>query len=137
MWFIILYCCSVVLAQLVERSVLFPLNFLINFLQNQYSFPLICTAMLTPLEQPFSYNSFIMNLKLESISSPTWFYFFKNGFGFSMIDPDFLLLYMPSNFVFDNGCCDRYLAEYLEFTFFLERASYFVLGISDFASRSP
>lgn len=52
------------------------------------------------------------------------------------MDPDFLLLCMPNNFLLDDWYFDRYLVEYLDFAFFLKRVLYFVLGASYFVSGS-
>lgn len=52
------------------------------------------------------------------------------------MDPDFLLLCMPNNFLLDAWYFDHYLVEYLDFAFFLKRVPYFVLGASYFVSGS-
>lgn len=52
------------------------------------------------------------------------------------MDPDFLLVYAPSNFSLDTKYYDSYLVEYLHFAFILKRLSSFVLVASYFASRS-
>lgn len=111
MWFIFffLYCYSVILAQLVEEH-LFPLNYSVNFLQNRFSFPLIYMTMLNVIEWPFNCYSFIMGLR--KYNSSYFVSLFQNGVGFSMMDPDFPFLSVPSNFLLDTGYCDCYLVEY-------------------------